>query len=183
MQFTTTLRLIACLTALAPLSAYAACYDHCAQLCTVNSGDLDLQTCTSRCTNACVQDSDGHYSFTANVPAIIITAAKQVGTIALSATTLESGHSFGFPTPALAEQEALLHCHDDNPGKPADCKSILTFNDSCAALATLPGPTGSGGSWGIASAPNEEEARQKAQASCKVMAEADCHIAYSFCSQ
>lgn len=172
-----------CLLAAAPSAAFATCFDYCSQLCQQNPGDLDHQTCTSRCTTACVEDAAGHYSFTNGAP-VSVTAAlsKHAGAIALSESTLSSGRSFGYPTTEQAQAQALQHCHEDTPGKPADCKVILTFTDACAALATLPKP-GGGGFWGTAFAPEETDAGQKALASCKVMANADCTVAASFCSK
>lgn len=176
-----TLRRIILLLLLAPSAAHASCFDHCSALCKQNPGDLDAITCTSRCTTPCVEDSNGNYSFTTPPPVTAIT--EKFGAIAMSPTTLESGYAFGFTTGAQAEQEALKHCHDDYKTHAPDCKSLLTFVNSCAALALNTSATATGGSWGTAWAETPAEAEQKAQESCKVMASEDCTIAHSFCSR
>ena len=163
-----------------PLPAHAACYDHCKALCQQNPGDLDLNTCTLRCTNACVEDN-GNYSFTTPLP--VPASTTRFGAIAISPATLESGHAFGFPSADIAGQEAQRHCRDDNKTHPEDCKTILTFPNTCASLAIKTRPTVPGGFWGTAFAPTEAEAAQKALESCKIMAGEACLTAYNFCSK
>lgn len=174
-------RLIMMFLLLWPASAFASCYNYCDGLCAQGSGNLDRNTCTLRCTNNCVEDSNGNHSFTGTAPAI--SPPHNYGAIALSPTTLAFGHSINFASEELAAQEAMSHCHDDNEAKPADCKILLSFADSCASLALLQTTNTPGGSWGTAWAPTQEEASTKALASCKVMANAQCRIAHSACTQ
>lgn len=167
---------------LIPVPAFADCFAYCTGLCHSNPGGLDFQTCQNRCTNTCIEE-DGNYRFTAAAPpAVTASIAQKNGAIALSPSTLGSGHAFGYLDAAKASTEALQRCHDDTPAHPADCKIILTFANSCAALAILPKPDG-GGTWGTAWADSKEEAESKALTTCAVTADANCSISFEFCSQ
>lgn len=163
-----------------PAAAHAACFDYCAQLCK-NESDLDHNTCTIRCANTCVEDNEGHYSFTGTAP--VTGGNHHFAAIALSPASLLNGHAFGYATQAEAETEAARLCRDGNPAKPGDCKIILSFENACAALALRYADPGPGGFWGNATAPTEAEAAEKAGASCKAISGGACAVAYSFCSK
>jgi hypothetical protein len=100
------------------------------------------------------------------------------GAIAATATTGDFyGYSFGWPSQAEAEREALANCNRQ-AGSANACMIAVWFSNSCAALAI-----GSDGAWGADWAGTSAEASAKALRLCRGEDDSGkCAVVKSFCS-
>jgi hypothetical protein len=97
--------------------------------------------------------------------------ADRWGAIATDAKTGDAGTVEGLQTKLAAEKEALARCGSTGA---SHCQVRLTFHNQCAAAAL------GSGELGLAGAPSEDQAKQRAVAKC---GNSDtCKIVYSACS-
>lgn len=153
--------------------AAAGCWDSCSAQCSGFSGDTDPGTCTSRCAAGCVDPSpfDGGGGGGGQ-------GRRVYGAIAFSESTYTSGSSDNGFSQLDAEQKAMHSCENIEPQKPKDCKIILWFYNSCAAVAMKYGTDSD--RWGADYAGSIRQAERKA---LKLCAAKGCVINYSYCTQ
>ena len=152
--------------------AMASSWDNCSSQCTGFSGDTDPGTCTSRCASGCV-DSDPVYGGGGTSQ-----SRRVYGAIAFSESTYTSGSSDNGFSQLDAEQKAMHSCETNEPQKPKDCKIILWFYNSCAAVAMKYGTESD--RWGADHAGSIRQAEKKA---LKLCAAKECIINYSYCTK
>lgn len=152
--------------------AAAGCWDSCSAQCSGFSGDTDPGTCTSRCAAGCVDSGPFGGGGSGGQ------GRRVYGAIAFSESTYTSGSSDNGFSQLDAEQKAMHSCETNEPQKPKDCKIILWFYNSCAAVAMKYGTDSD--RWGADHAGSIRQAERKA---LKLCAAKGCVINYSYCTQ
>ena len=97
------------------------------------------------------------------------------GAIAYGARSRSDGFSFGRGTADNADRDAMYEC-----AKFAnDCKVVVTFSNSCAALAVVE----STGDWALGRGAKSEEAQAKAMIACASAYGVKCQIKRWVCAE
>ncbi len=102
-------------------------------------------------------------------------AQDKFGYIILSPSTMAYGISWGYTNPRQAFFTASRHCISSANIKNTDCKVVLDFHSTCAALAL--GTSGWGTAWGK----NEIEVKNLAVSNCNKYT-TSCSIKEYVCS-
>lgn len=111
---------------------------------------------------------------------IEINRPRQFGAIALPYSTQAWGSSFNYPSKRDAEKDALNRCKESGA---TDCDIVLSFNNTCGALALkAKSDNKNNGGWG-SSTGNKETAEEWALTRCKYYGGDQCKIVESVCSQ
>ena len=94
-------------------------------------------------------------------------ARTPYGAIAYGAESTAAGWSYDYATKAKADRRALTDCakHGD------DCKIVVSFQDSCAAVAA-----GDNNRFAVGQAPKSEQARASALAACTHEGGTNCEV-------
>ncbi len=147
-----------CGAAAQPAIAAETCYDYCTAGCPAGEGRSE---CTDECSVRCSPGGDLEETHPWN--------PNYYGAIAYDAENVAYGWSYGMGDEREAEMRALSGCRDNGDA----CKVVVTFVNSCAAVAangTKRFKVGQGGS--------RDEAQAKALSACG----RDCEIKVWSCS-
>jgi hypothetical protein len=118
-------------------------------------------------------------------------SAHAFGAMAVGQTTsivkdgIAMGTAWRYATSEAASKKALSNCHNykSAPRAAAECRVIATFHSECYAISLDPKAGTPGAGWAIAS--DEETAKARALAHCKLTAGKDrsgyCEISESNC--
>ncbi len=106
------------------------------------------------------------------------------GAIAISPSSLVYGTTYDYETPIEAQRAAINFCKGARRGV-SDCHSMLTFADTCAAVAIKPesAPGRLDGGWGVDYDASTDVAGRNAVAACERAAGGGCKVDYTYCSK
>lgn len=114
------------------------------------------------------------------VPSGPARASDTYAAVAISATSLDTGISWGAASQAQAEQLAVQYCaqQDNN----TDCKSMEWARDACVAIAVSNGTGHNDGTWYASGGVTRAIASAQAVTNCDRTKNKDCTVRQAACS-
>ncbi|MBP7253422.1 MAG: DUF4189 domain-containing protein [Alphaproteobacteria bacterium] len=152
-----------------------SCFSRCADSCSLRSGNMSVDACTTQCTVGCSRDNG-------KMPAPPAPEMQLFAAIAIAPSTLEYATIKGFITRNEAESAALKACAK-NKSKPQDCTVALWFRGTCGSLAIKDDPERKDWGWGADWAQTSQAAEAQATRNCNNhVSEKSCAVVTTMCA-